>query len=200
MVRTDLDKQTRKKVNTMLIIDVHGRDIVDGFVRESVLNAKEFAWESQLRFYWDRDIDNCIIRQCTGSFQYGYEYMGLNGRLVITALTDRCYMTLTQALTFKLGGAPAGPAGTGKTETVKDLAKGLALPCFVINCGDAMLPRHWNKLMEVTGVVFEYNPRSLTLEEIFKMNLARYQESIEEIVNEGRNLTPIPRTNYIFSR
>ena len=122
----------------MLIIDVHGRDIVDGFVRESVLNAKEFAWESQLRFYWDRDIDNCIIRQCTGSFQYGYEYMGLNGRLVITALTDRCYMTLTQALTFKLGGAPAGPAGTGKTETVKDLAKGLALPCFVINCGDGL--------------------------------------------------------------
>jgi len=138
MVRTNLDKNLRSKVNTMLILDVHGRDIVDMFVRESVLNAKEFAWESQLRFYWDRDIDNCLIRQCTGSFQYGYEYMGLNGRLVITELTDRCYMTLTQALTFKLGGAPAGPAGTGKTETVKDLAKSMALPCFVINCGDGL--------------------------------------------------------------
>jgi len=138
MVRDKLDPITRIKVNTLLIIDVHARDIVDNFVRESVLNAKEFAWESQLRFYWDRDIDDCVIKQCTGKFRYGYEYMGLNGRLVITPLTDRCYMTLTQALTFKLGGSPAGPAGTGKTETVKDLAKSLALPCFVINCGDGL--------------------------------------------------------------
>ena len=61
MVRDKLDSIIRKKVNTLLIIDVHARDIVDGFVRESVLNAKEFAWESQLRFYWDRDIDDCVI-------------------------------------------------------------------------------------------------------------------------------------------
>lgn len=138
LVRERLGIHARKKVNTLLIIDVHARDIVDGFVRESILDAKEFAWESQLRFYWDRDLDDCIIRQCTGTFSYGYEYMGLNGRLVITPLTDRCYMTLTQALTFKLGGAPAGPAGTGKTETTKDLAKSLALPCFVINCGEGL--------------------------------------------------------------
>lgn len=64
----------------------------------SILEAREFEWESQLRFYWDREPDELNIRQCTGTFGYGYEYMGLNGRLVITPLTDRIYLTLTQVI------------------------------------------------------------------------------------------------------
>ena len=137
-VRQDLGRNERQKLNTMLIIDVHARDIVDSFVRDSILNIKEFEWESQLRFYWDKNEDDLMIRQCTGAFKYGYEYMGLNGRLVITPLTDRIYLTLTQALSMWLGGAPAGPAGTGKTESVKDLAKAMGLLCMVTNCGEGM--------------------------------------------------------------
>ncbi len=114
MVRSDIDIITRKKVNTLLIIDVHARDVVSNFVKESVEYPTGFEWESQLRFYWDRDEDDILVKQCTGAFRYGYEYIGLTGRLVITPLTDRCYMTLTQALIFNLGGAPMGPAGTGK--------------------------------------------------------------------------------------
>jgi len=66
------------------------------------MDAREFEWESQLRFYWQMEPDELIIQQCTGSFGYGYEYMGLNGRLVITPLTDRIYLTLTQVCIYSL--------------------------------------------------------------------------------------------------
>ncbi|KAF5218447.1 dynein heavy chain [Trypanosoma cruzi] len=136
-----LSKLQRILLSTLITIDVHGRDLVDEMCENEVLEAKEFGWTKQLRVYWEQDEDgygNIFIRQNNSRFVYGYEYLGAQGRLVITPLTDRIYMTVTGALKLNLGAAPAGPAGTGKTETVKDLAKNLARQCIVYNCSDGV--------------------------------------------------------------
>eukprot|EP00667_Euglena_gracilis_P000017 EG_transcript_17 len=136
LVKRQLTKLQRRCVGTLIVIDVHNRDVIEALVKANCTSLGAFEWNMQLRYYWEEG--HVVVRQTAARFVYGYEYLGNSPRLVVTGLTERAYLTCTGALHYNMGAAPQGPAGTGKTESVKDLGKALARQCVVFNCSDGL--------------------------------------------------------------
>ncbi|KNC98573.1 uncharacterized protein SPPG_06258 [Spizellomyces punctatus DAOM BR117] len=134
LVLTDLAPIRRRKCEHLITELVHQRDVIRQLLRSQTTSPDEFEWLQQMRFYFKQGVENPLerlsVKMANATFNYGYEYLGVTDRLVQTPLTDRCYLTLTQALNSRLGGSPFGPAGTGKTESVKAL--GVQLGRFVL--------------------------------------------------------------------
>ena len=182
----------RNKIVALITIEQHAREVLAKLIERNVSNINDFEWMQQLRFELkqnpdpDKDYKVCVVNQTSTAFEYGYEYQGNNGRLVVTPLTDRCYMTLTTALHMKRGGAPQGPAGTGKTETVKDLGKNMARLVIVINCSESMEFSSLGRLFSgfaqsgAWGCLDEFNRIEVEVLSVVAMQISRIQVAIKE--------------------
>ncbi|XP_021916198.1 dynein heavy chain, cytoplasmic isoform X1 [Zootermopsis nevadensis] len=130
----------RKKLEHLINEFVHKRTVTRRLVANRISSPKAFEWLCEMRFYFDprqtEVLQQLTIHMANAKFFYGFEYLGVQDRLVQTPLTDRCYLTMTQALEARLGGSPFGPAGTGKTESVKALGHQLGRFVLVFNCDE----------------------------------------------------------------
>ena len=99
-VRGKLTKLERKTLSSLIVIDVHARDVIARLADLNIIAVSDFEWQSQLRYEWDGS--DVLVRMINAQLYYGYEYLGLPSRLVITPLTDRCYRTLMGALHLDL--------------------------------------------------------------------------------------------------
>ena len=142
LVRGELTKQARTTIGALTVVDVHARDVMKKLVFDHTEDKQDFNWISQMRYYWEED--HLWALMVASRRQYGYEYLGNSFRLVITPLTDKCYLTLMGALQMVLGGAPAGPAGTGARgagglralqQLSKDFEERAKLPALPLLCG-----------------------------------------------------------------
>ena len=135
----DLGPIERKKCEHLITEFVHQRDVIFRLGNSGANSAEDYTWLLQMRYYYQDEgeyLSRLKIKMANAELEYGFEYLGVAERLVRTPLTDRCFLTLTQALCQRLGGSPYGPAGTGKTESVKALGVQLGRFTLVFCCDD----------------------------------------------------------------
>eukprot|EP00051_Salpingoeca_urceolata_P021875 m.349048 g.349048 ORF g.349048 m.349048 type:complete len:4259 (-) comp19881_c0_seq4:199-12975(-) len=125
------------KLKALVLDVIHSIEVVSLLAEVGASSVQDWEWQKQLRYSLTRD-RAAEIRMCDAKFEYTYEYQGNAPKLVHTPLTDKCYMVLTQAMHMGFGGNPFGPAGTGKTESVKALGNAFGRQVLVFNCDEGI--------------------------------------------------------------
>ncbi|CAD8076520.1 unnamed protein product [Paramecium sonneborni] len=194
LFKVNLNDLQRRTLVALVTQDVHFRDIVDNMRNESVESIIDFKWQQQLRFYHDEE--SVQIKQVNVKIMYGYEYLGSTTRIVVTPLTDRCWITLTGAIGIKLGALLQGPTATGKTETCKDLAKALGRFFIVFNCSDQITP----KIMEKLFAGLAYCGAWICLDEFNRISKEVLSVIAQQVLTIREALLEYKMNFYFFSK
>jgi len=135
------DATARRALETLITETIHQRDVCGALAAAAAGpgggSALSSEWESKMRYGWGEGGGGMDVRMGASATRHGWEWVGSPEQLVVTPLTERCYFALMQAIQLRLGGSPFGPAGTGKTESVKALGAALGRLVLVFNCDGA---------------------------------------------------------------
>ncbi|XP_015834463.1 cytoplasmic dynein 2 heavy chain 1 [Tribolium castaneum] len=136
-VQNDESNILELKLKALLLDTIHHIDVLGELLDVNATKTTDWVWQKQLRFY-SNSLGEITVKMANARMDYAYEYLGNMPKLVRTPLTDRCFLTLTQGMHLGMGGNPYGPAGTGKTESVKALGGLLGRQVLVFNCDEGI--------------------------------------------------------------
>ncbi|XP_038213294.1 cytoplasmic dynein 2 heavy chain 1 [Zerene cesonia] len=132
------DEAENYKKQALILQCAYYKTVVDSLLENSVVSTSDWLWQKQLRFYLINS-NEVVARMGLAEISYSYEYLGTQtGQFVRTELAEECFLILTQSHHFGFIGNPFGPAGTGKTESVKALGGLFGRLVLVFNCDEAM--------------------------------------------------------------
>ena len=176
----------RRRLINITTQAIHHTEIIETLISSKTDNKNSFTWQRQLRHRLDDKTRGVFTDICDCQISYSGEYHGDSIRLVVTPLTERVFITLTQALQLRIGGILSGPPGTGKTETIKDLSKHLGRTCYVFNCSDQMTIRTLESVFKgltaagVWGCFDELNRVKLGVLSVVAQQFKRIFEALRE--------------------
>ncbi|OAF68381.1 hypothetical protein A3Q56_03886 [Intoshia linei] len=164
-------------LKSLLIVNVYFRDVINDLNSAKISSINDYKWLKRLRIYWKKEINDCVICQNDTKYCYGYEYIGPSNRLVITPLTDRAQLTISTAFNMYYGVATYGPTGTGKTETIKNMAKMIGKRCINFNCSNSINIETINKYLIGTITTGSW----ICLDEINRLGIRELSSSAQMI-------------------
>ena len=176
-------KPRNESIICSLIILVNSKiDVAQRLKKMGINSINDFEWNKIIKSRYvrktdDRDED-VKIEIFNAEKSYGCDYLGMYSRLVITNLTERMQVIYMLAQKYSLGGAAVGPAGTGKSETTKDISRVNGKTCIIYNCSEDFKPSTFMRLLKglsITGLWMcfdEFNRFPISIFSVVSENLS----------------------------
>ncbi|KAL3689255.1 hypothetical protein R1sor_015564 [Riccia sorocarpa] len=120
---------------SLILLFVYFREIINRLVCGTQVGIESFEWQRSLRYYCQPSGD-CQVAIMNQEQAYGCDLIDSHNRLVMTSLTEKCFLGMLYSFSLGLGCNVTGSSGVGKTETIKDCAKALGKHCIVIACSE----------------------------------------------------------------
>lgn len=141
LISSDTHLLGRLKIEHMIIEFIHCRDVIFDMIQCTNDSLKAFLWSKQQLYHFDEQCTDptksLLVTQCGTMFVYGFEYLGVTEKLAYTPLLNKCFSAMMTALGENKGGCPFGPAGTGKTESIKALGNSLGKMVVIFCCDES---------------------------------------------------------------